>query len=86
MTHHPFLQYEPSFLFNITRQAGIFPDNHEFVDIFLKRFQSYLKDLDICAIWNQNREFEMNIMKTCNPNFKQIELIDIEPFYFDIPW
>jgi hypothetical protein len=84
--NHPYIPYETRFLFNITRQAGIYPDNQEFVDTFLKRFHSYLKDLDICAIWNQTPEFEMNVMKTCNPNFKQIELIDIEPFNFDIHW
>jgi hypothetical protein len=84
--NHPYLQYETRFLFNITRVAGIYPDNQEFVDTFLKRFHSYLNDLDICAIWNQTPEFEMNVMKTGNPNFKQIELIDIEPFNFDIHW
>jgi hypothetical protein len=83
---HPILQYTDNFLFNITRQAGVYPDNQENVDNYLERFKNYLKDLDICAIWNNNKEFELTLMNACNPNFKQIDLCDIEPFYFDIHW
>ncbi len=83
---HPILQYSNSFIFNISRLSGIYPDTEENINNYLERFTEYLKELDICAIWNQNREFEITLMKSCNPNFKQIELIDIEPFYFDIHW
>lgn len=83
---HPILQYTNNFLYNTTRVAGIYPDNQEFVDTYFERFMSYLKDLDLCAIWNDNRDFEMNLMKACNPYFKQIEMRDIEPFYSDIHW
>ena len=84
--NHPIFQYCDSFLYNITRTAGVYPDTQENINNYLERFKKYLKDLDICAIWNNNREFEMTLMKSCNPNFKQIELCDIEPFYFDIHW
>jgi len=83
---HPILQYSNHFVFNLTRQAGIYPDNETNINTYLERFTNYLKDLDICAIWNQNREFEITLMKSCNPKFIEIDLVDIEPFYFDIQW
>ena len=83
---HPILQYTNSFIYNTSRVAGVYPDSQEFIDTYFERFKNYLKDLDLCAIWNDNRDFEMNLMKACNPQFKQIDMRDIEPFYSDIHW
>ena len=74
--------HRDTFTFNITRQAGAYPDNYNYLISFMKEcYLPYLKDVDIFAKWNHNEEFEKKFITT--PFNKNIKLRSFEPFYFE---
>lgn len=74
-------QHREPFTFNITRQAGAYPDNYEYLIFFMREYYiSFLKDIDIFAKMEQNKDYEEKFIKT--PFNKNIKLRSLEPFYF----
>jgi hypothetical protein len=70
------------YTFNITRQAGAYPDDYEYLVSFMKEhYLPYLKEVDVFAKWNHNEQFEAKFITT--PFNKNIKLRSFEPFYFE---
>ena len=58
---------------------------------YLKQFMNEkylpaLKHVDIFACWNQNYEYESNLIKSNNPLYLGVELKSLEPYYFPSKW
>jgi hypothetical protein len=72
-----------AYSFNLATGAGVYPNNYEYLVSFMKNnYESIMSQIDIYAKWNQNKEFESNLVSSKNPFHLNVDLKSLEPYYF----
>lgn len=68
----------------ICKNAGVFPNNDEFLNRFCEYYMSCLLKADILSVWCVGAE--RKLVDRLDNSCKLIRLESLEPYYFDLPW
>lgn len=72
-----------AFLFNLAYGAGGYPLSYAYLKKFMaENYLSVLPDMDILAVWNHFKDFEIELIRSCNSDCTTVELRSLEPYYF----
>ena len=76
---------EEIFTHNVCVQAGVYPQEIA-KNFMMNEYLNCLKDVDVMAIWNENKEFEKYLVSLKVPKVTRVTLRSLEPYYFDLQW
>jgi hypothetical protein len=66
--------------------AGVFPPTSDSINKFCEEMRSCLGDVDVLAKMRIDPSQEELVIDTFSPQSEEIELREIEPYYWDTPW
>lgn len=69
---------------NIKQLSGVFPNDSNSIAEFCEVYTEGILDIDVLAVWGVTAE--RNIYKKYCPTAKLINIMSLEPFFYDNPW
>lgn len=82
-----FISKKPYSDYNITsikEAAGFFPNTSDNIDEFVQIYLAAAKEIDLLAVWGVERERYL-VDHYC-PNAKLINIMGLEPYFYNKPW
>jgi len=71
--------------YEISNNAGVFPDDHNALDRFSEIYLDCIRSIDVLGVWKFIRKENEIIKKYC-PNAKLVDPAGLEPYYHQNPW
>lgn len=69
----------------IAELSGVFPTSEDFLRKFCEYYMDCVGQSDVLALWGVGAECKV-VKEKCNEDTKYVQLIALEPYYFEKPW